>query len=56
MGLKSIAAAVLDETICYRWKEYLEHVLCNGHSIAVLRPVASDLDGFKVKFMALFYL
>ena len=43
---------VFDESIYCRWKEYIKHTLDNGHSITELRPVASDLDGFKVKFKA----
>jgi hypothetical protein len=43
--------AVFDETICYRWKEYMEHTLDNGHSITELRQISSDLGGFKVKLM-----
>jgi hypothetical protein len=42
---------IFDEALCYRWKEFIEHTLDNGHKIKELRPMASDVEGFKVKFL-----
>jgi hypothetical protein len=34
----------------YKWKEFQEHTLDNGHKIKELRPVGADLNGFRAKF------
>ena len=43
---------VFDDALCYRWKEYMTHSLDNGHKIKELRPVTSDVNGFRVKLMS----
>ena len=41
---------LFDDAICYRWKEFTEHILDNGRKITELRVKTTDVNGFKIKF------